>query len=103
MASKKRPTKKKKTTEPMPSLVFQNIQIKDKATPTEETTKKPFYIHQPTPARSGTKILLLAGVAIFTITITFLWGWAFKIRLDSFSWQNTPENKMLTTTKNNWD
>lgn len=51
------------------------------------------------PARKWMWLL----VAIFVILIAALWGWSFKVRLASFSWQNTPENKLVEKSQNDWD
>ena len=104
MATKKKDSKKKKIAEPMPSLIFQNV--KTEVSPQakqEKITERPLFKPQQVPAIRGAKIWLWAGVGIFSLTILLLWGWAMKIRLDTFSWQKTPENKIVQTAKTDWD
>lgn len=69
----------------------------------ETEPNKFFYQHQPTRCDPWTKMLMWFGVLIFSLIIVFLWGWALKIKLDNFSWKETPENKIISTAKTNWD
>lgn len=100
MIKKKKTKQIKKTAEPMPSLIFQNVQLEEKKSP--EPTK-PFYQPQPVRRDKGARTLLWFGVLAFSLVIVFLWGWALKIKLDNFNWRETPENKMISTAKSNWD
>ncbi len=72
---------------------------------TKKTTEKEGMIFKPRVNHTErvAKLLLWFGVGIFSLTIFILWGWALKIRLDYFSWQKTPENKMIETAKTDWD
>ena len=101
MTAKKRVNKKKKNPEQMPTLIFQNTKT-DTPAP-EKTIERPIFKPHHNPAPRGAKIWLWIGVGIFSLTIFALWGWAMKIRLDSFSWQKTPEKKMIETAKTDWD
>ena len=104
MAIKKRSSKKKKATEPMPSLIFQNVKTEVSAQEKQEKiAERPIFKPQQIPAIRGAKIWLWTGVGIFSLTIILLWGWAMKIRLDTFSWQKTPENKIVESAKTDWD
>ena len=104
MAIKKRSSKKKKATEPMPSLIFQNVKTEVSAQEKQEKiAERPIFKPQQIPAIRGAKISLWTGVGIFSLTIILLWGWAMKIRLDTFSWQKTPENKIVESAKTDWD
>lgn len=68
---------------------------------TEE--KKATFEPQTNSTERSAKIWLWFGVGIFTLTIFVLWGWALKIRLDYFSWQKTPEKKIVESAKTDWD
>lgn len=104
MTTKKKAGKKKKKTEPMPSLIFQNTKTDVSAREKQEKiAERPIFKPQQIPAMRGAKIWMWAGVGIFSLTIILLWGWAMKIRLDTFSWQKTPENKMVETAKTDWN
>ena len=104
MAIKKRSSKKKKATEPMPSLIFQNVKTEVSTQEKQEKiAERPIFKPQQIPAIRGAKIWLWTGVGIFSLTIILLWGWAMKIRLDTFSWQKTPENKIVESAKTDWD
>ncbi len=92
MIKKKKTKRQKETAEPTPDLIYQDTQ-----------SLKPFYQRQPMRQDKGAKILLWSGVLLFSLMIVFLWGWALKIKLDNFNWRETPENKMISTTKTNWD
>lgn len=70
-----------------------------KITGEEKTTFKP----QTNSAEHSAKIWLWFGVGIFALTIFILWGWALKIRLDYFSWQKTPEKKIVESAKTDWN
>jgi hypothetical protein len=56
--------------------------------------------HQENPAA---KMWLLIGVSAITVIILVLWGWAASIPLSSFSWDKTPEKKLVEKSQNNWD
>ena len=49
------------------------------------------------------KMWLWIGVSVFTAIILVLWGWAISIRLSSFSWDKTPEGKLVQTSKTDWN
>jgi len=68
--------------------------------PTEE---KQFFKPKQNHTERDAKLLLWFGVGIFSLTIFILWGWALKIRLDYFSWQKTPENQLVESTKTDWN
>lgn len=42
-------------------------------------------------------------VSTFTIIILVMWGWATKISLAAFSWNKTPEKKLIDNSKTEWD
>ncbi|MBI2037512.1 MAG: hypothetical protein HYT15_01075 [Candidatus Magasanikbacteria bacterium] len=73
--------------------------------------KKQIIPQMPTPeqlakeyeARARAKRWLWLWVGIFTLIILILWGWATKISLASFSWNKTPEKKLIDTSKTEWN
>ena len=69
----------------------------------KSTEEKPTFKPQYSPALRGAKIWMWCGVGIFALMIIVLWGWAMKIRLDAFSWQKTPESRIVNTAKTDWD
>ncbi len=49
------------------------------------------------------KMWLWIGVSSITAIILVLWGWATSISLASFSWEKTPEKKLVEKSQNEWD
>lgn len=49
------------------------------------------------------KMWLWIGVSVITAIILVLWGWATSISLSSFSWEKTPEKKLVEKSQNDWD
>ena len=49
------------------------------------------------------KMWLWIGVSAITAIILVLWGWATSISLSSFSWDKTPEKKLVEKSQNDWD
>lgn len=56
----------------------------------------------PTP-NAAAKRWLWIWVSFFTIIILALWGWATKISLGSFRWNETPEKKIIDSRQDDWD
>jgi hypothetical protein len=100
MTAKKR-ISKKKSDGSMPPLIFQNT--KTETSIPEKIIEKPIFKPQYNPTVRSAKFWLWSGVGIFSLMILILWGWAMKIRLDAFSWQKTPEKKIVETAKTDWD
>lgn len=65
---------------------------------TQLTTEFPKYAEN-----SYAKIWMWVGVVAFSAIIVALWGWAMQIQLSSFSWQKTPENKIVKNSQENWN
>ncbi len=56
--------------------------------------------YQENPAA---KMWLWIGVSVITVIILVLWGWATSISLASFSWDKTPEKKLVEKSQNDWN
>ncbi len=46
---------------------------------------------------------LWIGVSSITAIILVLWGWATSISLSSFTWEKTPEKKLVEKSQSDWD
>ena len=55
------------------------------------------------PAAAATKMWLWIGVSSISAIILVLWGWATSISLSSFSWNKTPEKKLVDKSRDNWN
>ncbi len=53
--------------------------------------------------KAAAKRWLWIWVGFFTIMILGLWGWATKISLSSFRWNQTPEKKIIDSRQDDWD
>lgn len=56
--------------------------------------------HQENPKA---KMWLWIGVSSISAIILVLWGWATSVSLSSFSWDKTPEKKLMEKSRNNWN
>lgn len=55
------------------------------------------------PENPKAKMWLWVCVGIVSAIILVLWGWATSISLSSFSWEKTPEKKLMEKSQNDWD
>ncbi len=49
------------------------------------------------------KMWLWIGVSVISAIILVMWGWATSISLSSFSWEKTPEKKLVENSRNDWN
>lgn len=52
--------------------------------------------------RAAQKIMWV-GVALFSLSIIILWGWAFKLQLSLIHLTKTPESALVKNAKIDWD
>ena len=57
----------------------------------------------PYPENPKAKMWLWIGVSVITAIILVLWGWATSISLSSFSWDKTPEKKLVEKSQSDWE
>lgn len=57
----------------------------------------------PYQENRAAKMWLWIGVSVITAIILVLWGWATSISLSSFSWDKTPEKKLVQTSQADWN
>ena len=57
----------------------------------------------PNQENRAAKMWLWIGVSSITAIILVLWGWATSISLSSFTWEKTPEKKLVEKSQSDWD
>lgn len=55
------------------------------------------------PENPTAKMWLWIGVSVIGAIILVLWGWATSISLASFSWEKTPEKKLIEKSRSDWN
>lgn len=90
---------KKTKVEPMPGLVYQNInELPAEPAPTVEQKLEKFRSSQ-----NKAKSWLWLGVISISAIIFFFWGWSLLSNISLFSWKRTQENNLVKKTQTDWN
>lgn len=91
--------KTSKKTEPMPSLVYQNINpVQENSAPDIQEKLEKFR-----QAQTKTKSWMWLGVIGISAIIFSFWGWSIVSKISFFNWKKTQENKMMIKTQEDWN
>ncbi|MFH2018661.1 MAG: hypothetical protein ABII98_01585 [bacterium] len=96
-SNSKKTKKAKSGAEPMPSLIFNTVQLDEQKKEDAVDSRQVF------PGNHGTKKYMWGGVIAISGIIFFLWGFAMIAKISHFSIGGTPEGQLAASAKNDWD
>jgi len=86
--------------EPLPSLIYNEVNFEDRE---EETTEVPKKLRPNPPPHPSAIRWLWTGVICFAAVIILMWGWSLKNQLTTINWKDSSEVKIIDSAKENWE
>lgn len=71
--------------------------------PKSEPSTQETLQHKVTRDNPKARRLMWVGILVFSVAICGIWGWSLKEQIASIKWSETPESKLITKTREDWN